>query len=90
MSTNWDVISMQGATMLVGMLLTKQITHHRYYDSLLHALQTKIGNNENIVVKYYDEKPRLITLKNEERENYVIAPLGDVFSLWLENTSLLA
>lgn len=90
MSADWDEISRQGATMLVGMLLTKQITHHRYYDNLLHALQTKIDNYDNIVVKYYDEKPRLVTLKNEEREDYVIVPLGDVFNLWLEDISLLA
>ena len=90
MSTDWDEIGMQSATMLVGMLLTKQITHHRYYDSLWDALKTKIDNYNNIVVKYYDEKPRLITLKNEEREDYVIAPLGEVFKLWLEDMGLLA
>ena len=90
MSTDWDEIGTQSATMLVGMLLTKQITHHRYYDNLWDALRTKIDNCNNIVVKYYDEKPRLITLKNEEREDYVIAPLGEVFNLWLEDMSLLA
>lgn len=90
MSTNWREISERNISMFVGMLLTKQVTHHRYYDSLLNAIERKVDNQETIVIKYYDEKPRLITLKSDEREDYVIVPLSDVFNLWLEDISLLA